>query len=221
MRLFRTNDFDLHLRKRPVKYAPIYKYGFHLIKMANRCGNALRRLDAPTYDDFHINKITRFDERINTFWEEIRDQHNFILERSRDYLNWRYCDPRGGDYLVRIAEANEKMLGYIVLRINSQQKDYSRGYIVDLLTLPSRLDVANVLVKDAVSYFDANNINIIMSMAIKNHPYEAILKKNGFIADVKKCLLFYMEYEEVEDLRKLERDSPNAVHFAYGDFDGI
>jgi hypothetical protein len=220
MRLYRIHDVNLQLRKQPIKNALIYKYGFHLVKLANRCRNSLR-LHTPSSYDFHIRKITHFDERIEMFWKEIKDHYNFIVERSQGYLNWRYIDSRGGDYLVKIAEANGKILGYMVLRINKRQIDYPIGYFVDLLTLPNRLDVTNALVEDAVNYFDGNNINIIICLIIKNHPYKAILKRHGFITRRERIPLSYREYAEIEELRKLETGSPSSIHFAYGDLDVI
>jgi len=220
MNLFRIHDVDLHLRKQPVKYAFIYKYGFHLIKLANQSRNTLR-LYRPSSCDFHIGKMTQFDERIESFWEEIKDHYNFIVERSREYLNWRYCDHRGGDYLVKIAQTDAKILGYMVLRINKHQIDYPIGYIVDLLTLPNRLDVTNALVEDAVNYFDDHHINIIICLIVKNHPCKAILERNGFITKRERIPLFYRGYTEVEELRQFESSSPSSIHFAYGDLDVI
>jgi hypothetical protein len=220
MKFFRIHDVSLQLRKQPMKYSFIYKYGFHLIKLANQFRNTLRPHRPSSYD-FHVGKMTHFDERMEEFWEEIRDHYHFIIERSRDYLNWRYCDPRGGDYLVNIAQTGAKILGYMVLRTDRHQQDYPIGYIVDLLTLPNRLDVATVLVEEAVNYFDEHDINMILSLVIKNHPYEAILKRNGFITKRERTPLLYREFVEVEELRRLEADSPRRIHFAYGDLDVI
>jgi len=219
-RLFRIHDVRLQLRKQPMKYSFIYRYAFHLSKFANRCRNTFQ-LHRPSSNDFHIRKIAHFDERIEGFWEEIKDHYSFMIERSRDYLNWRYCDPRGGDYLVKIAEANNQILAYTVLRIDKNQRDYPVGYIVDLLILPNRFDVANALVSDAANYFDDHHINIVICLIIKNHPYEAILKKNGFIADLKKRILYYRIYGEIKELTNLKKEPPSRIHFVYGDFDDI
>ena len=72
--LFRIHDFDLHLKKRPIRYGFIYKCGFHLIKLANQYRNTLRRY-RPSSRDFHIEEITQFDKRIEPFWEEIKDHY--------------------------------------------------------------------------------------------------------------------------------------------------
>ena len=219
-RLFRIHDVGLQLRKQPMKFGYIYRSGGHLLKLANKCRNALQPYRPSSYD-FYMEKIIHFDERVEGFWEEIRDHYHFIVERSRDYLNWRYCDPRGGDYLVKIVQRDAKILGYMVLRIDRHQQDYPIGYIIDLLTLPNRLDVATALVENAVSYFDGHRINMILCMFMKNHPYEAILKRNGFIVKRERIPLFYKAYAEIKELTKREIRSPSRIHFVYGDLDVI
>lgn len=219
-RLYRIHDIGLQLRKQLVKYAFIYRCGFHLVKLANRCRNALRPCCPPSYD-FQIGKMIHFDERMERFWEEIKVHYQFIVERSQDYLNWRYCDPRCGGYLVKIAQRDAKILGYMVLRIDRHRPDYPIGYIVDLLTLPNQLDVATALVEDAVSYFDSHQINMVLCMIKKNHPCEAILKRNGFITKRERVPLLYKEYAEIEELKRSEASSSSRIHFAYGDLDVI
>lgn len=220
MRLFRIHDMGLQLRKQPMKLDFIYQFGGHLLKLANKYRSALRPNRPHSYD-FHIGEMAHFDERMEGFWEEIKEHYNFVIERNWDYHNWRYVDPRSGGYLVKIAEANGKILGYTVLRINKRQIDYPVGYLVDLITLPDKLDVANVLVEDAVDYFDGNNINMIMCLILKKHPYKAILERHGFIGRRERIPLFYREYAEIEELRKLKTSSPSSIHFAYGDLDVI
>jgi hypothetical protein len=220
MRFFKIYDVSLQLKKQPIKYGFIYKYGFHLAKLSNKWKNTFRPPHPSSYD-FHIRKMTHFDERIEEFWGEISHYYHFVIERSQDYLNWRYCDPRGGDYLVKIAQTGAKILGYMVLRINRHQRDYPIGYIADLLTLPDRPDVATALVEDALNFFEGHPINMTHCMVIKNHPYEAILRKNGFITKGEKPPLFYRDYIEVDELGRLEADSRSLIHFAYGDLDVI
>lgn len=220
MNLFRVHDIDLHLRKQPVKYAFIYKYCFHLLNLGHQCRNTLR-LYRPSSFDFDIVQTTHFDERIESFWEEIKDHYNFIVERNQDYLNWRYCDPRGGDYLVKMAKTDTQILGYMVLRINKYQIDYPIGYIIDLLTLPNRLDVTNALIADSINYFDDHHINIVLCLIVKNHPHKAILENHGFITKGKSIPLFYTGYAEIKEFRQLESSSPSSIHVAYGDLDFI
>lgn len=155
------------------------------------------------------------------FWEEISGHYDFIVERRMDYLNWRYCDQRGGSYIVKQAENNGRVVGYIVLRIDRYRDDYPVGTIVDLVTLPSRLDVAHILVADAINFFDEQEINSCRYLVAKNHPYEGILKRYGFLDGRSKVHLFYVSLGEEEELEKLSTSQAARIHFTYGDTDWI
>ena len=99
--------------------------------------------------------ISEYDERINTFWQNTRNDYHFIIEKNREYLNWRYCDLRSnlkGRYFVKQAEQNGEILGFIVIETR-RKEDYSEGYIVDLLALPDRVDVVRKLLLDACLFF--------------------------------------------------------------------
>jgi len=217
----RIQDIDWHLQMMPAENAWLKKYGLHLVNVFNKFRNALR-VSVLSDQDFCISKICRFDDSINVFWDEIKDHYTFIVRRTRDYLNWRYCDSRGGDYFIKIAEADERVLGYSVLRINKYMRDYPVGYIVDLLTLPGRLDVADALVADAIDYFDSNYVNIILCQVIKNHPYERIFKRYGLVNSRHSINIFYDTYATIsEELSKLQTSTANRIHFVYGDYDSI
>lgn len=217
----RIQDIDLHLQMNPTENAWLKKYGFHFVKLLNKFRSALRVSSLPE-EDFRISKVHSFDGNINVFLDEIKSHYAFIVERTRDYLNWRYCDPRGGNYIIKIAEADGRTLGYSVLRINRYVRSYPVGYIVDLLTLPDRLDVTDALVADAVNYFDSNCINMIRCQVVKNHPYEKLLKGCGFAKSGYGIDLFYDIYAKIgEELNKLQTRIPDRIHFVYGDYDWI
>ncbi len=215
----RIQDIDLHLRKNPRRNAWIKKHGLGPVKWVNKIMSDLTLSD-PAQRDFHIQTIHHFNDRIDLFWEGIKAYYDFIIERRRDYLNWRYLDRRGGNYIVKVAEKEGKILGFMVLKIKEPEKDYPFGYIIDLLTLPHRLDAADALVADGVHHFTNSNVNVIYCLMVKGHPYERILKKNGFLSRGEQEF-FYKEYEKFEELGRFERASASGLYFAYGDLDFV
>lgn len=217
----RIHDVDLHLRRMPAEHALIKKYGFHLANTFNNIRNKIMRIKPP-HRTFSISAISDFDDRIDEFWREIKDHHDFIVERTRDRLNWRYCDPRGGDYLIRVAEEDERILGYIVLRVNRHLKEYPVGFIVDLIALPERLDIICALVEDAVKNFDNKDINIILCLIVKNHTYVKALNEYGFINSRFGPHLFYELHAPIEDeLERIKKNPVNRIYFSFGDQDWI
>ena len=214
----RIRDFGLHLNKIRSKNIWMKKLGLRMIKLMDSIGNAVSDYES-TKSDFRIYDISHFDDRLDEFWEKIKDHYLLIVERSKEYLNWRYCDRRGGEYLIKIAEKDGVMLGYIVLRKNTYQKDYPRGYVVDLLTLPNRLDVAQALTEEAIGFFDSQNVNIINYWVVRDHPYEKIFRKKGFVDIGMKP---YLYYESVGlKIDEIAKNPATQLHFAYGNMDWI
>ncbi len=216
--LVKIKDIDQQLQVMHVKNSLLKKLGFHAAKILNDIANTIRGSES-VKQDLTIAETDNFNERINVFWEEVSKQYDFIVERRRDYLNWRYCDPRCGDFIIKIAEYEGQILGYSVLRINRYLRDYPVGYIVDLLTLPSRPDVSEALAADAISYFDSNDVNIINYQVVKGHPYEQILKKHGFLNSRIKIHLFYNSLGNKDEIRKLKNSPENRIYISWADHD--
>jgi len=115
--LVRIKNIKRHFREMPVKNTWLMKLGYRLLKLMNKISyssNPFRTADCK----IRISDIDHFDKDIDDFWEEVSKHYDFIIERKRDYLNWRYCDTRAGDFVVKQAEEDGRILGYVVLRIN-------------------------------------------------------------------------------------------------------
>jgi len=216
--LVRIKNIELHLQKMPVENAWFKKLGFNFFNKLNILKNALAGSKFP-YQNIDIYEIDRFDERIDDFWRTVSEHYDFIIERRRDYLNWRFCDPRAGEFMIRQAEENGNILGYSVLNINKYHEDYPIGYIVDLLTIPDRFDALEALISDAVSYFDSNDINIINFQIVQGHSYEEIFKKHGFL-NSRIQLFIGLEFKKMEKaLKKLGKSNPSKIFLSWGDHD--
>jgi len=220
IRLGRILDITKHLRIGPQRNSFLIKLGFHTSKLVNKLRKTTNRFESLS-QDLHISEISNFDDNIDIFWDKIRTYYSFIVERNKKYLNWRYCNHRSGDYLIRQVEDDGQLLGYSVLRINRYHNEYPVGFIVDLLAIPQRLDIADTLVADAVNYFDENDINAIFCLVVKNHPYERIFKKYSFLEGRKKPNIFYNALKLKAKLSDLRMASASKVHFSYGDRDSI
>lgn len=168
-----------------------------------------------------VGHIDRFDERIDAFWERMSGAYGFITERTKEYLNWRYRDPRGGAYSVMQAEEDGAIIGYIVLRINRWVDGLPEGYVVDLCTLKNRLDCAEVLINEAVRLFDDAGVNTVSYWGVKGHPYTEVFKRFGFIDSRYKIALAYNNVNLNEEYVAFKNLSADEVLFQYGDSDWI
>jgi hypothetical protein len=216
--MLKIKDVGTHFQNRPTKNYLVARIGFSVLKFLNRLNKIIRH--SGTYPEINIEDISMFDDRINSFWENIRIEYNFIIEKNRDYLNWRYCDPRSsnkGKYFVKQAVKNNEILGFIVLEIG-EKDDYSEGYIVDLLALPDRMDVAGKLTAEALLFFRHSDINVVHYRVVKDHPYQALLRENGFIEVPSKLHLTIKFFREKEKIQIIKDSKPSQIHFNYGDY---
>lgn len=134
------------------------------------------RYRAPSAGRLAISTAAEFDDRVDVFSQRALAPFDYALVRDRRWLNWRYCDERGGGFEVRIAEDGGELAGYSVTRVSEE-----RGYLIDLLALPGRLDVASDLVRDARGRLrDRGTVGIDAWMP-KRHPYRALLRALGFL----------------------------------------
>jgi len=220
--LTRIKDIALQIRKIPVKHSEFVKLGFHVLNVYNGMRNIFNARDYGAIKST-ASEIKTFSKLADSFWGAVKDHYDFIIERGSEHLNWRYIDLRAGKFLIRSIVEDEKLLGYCVLSVNRALPDYPAGYIVDMLTLPDRLDVADLLVSDAVRFFDDSGINIVNTLVVKDHPYTRVFSRHGFLDSRIRMHLFYTDVDMDDRLKKDvgELKSPERIHFSYGDLDAL
>lgn len=215
--MLQVKDVGLHFRMRPTNNNLVAISGYSLLKLLNQIQNLIKRRKMQS--EFMIEDIVEFDENINNFWHNIKNGYNFIIEKNQRYLNWRYCDPRStlkGKYLIKQAVQDGEILGFIVLETRSKD-DYSEGYVVDLLVLPDRMDVARNLLEEACLFFRESEINVVHYRVIKNHTYQVLFSEQGFIDIPSKMHMTYMSPDK-EKTRLIKDSEPNQIHFNFGDY---
>jgi hypothetical protein len=215
----KIKEIDLHFLIKKRKYTQLRKCLFHLNNNYNRLINYINPIH--TEKNYPILEIKYFDDRITEFWSRIKDHYNYIVEKTMDYLNWRYCDIRGGKYKIKIIKENDSILGYMVLSIRKSDINYPEGYIIDMMTLPNYSYLKHIFIEDAIKYFNNHNINIIKSLAISKHSNEKTFKKHGFFKNQSLYLNYPIPTNISEELIKLENISPDRLNFTYGDYDFI
>jgi hypothetical protein len=219
----RIEDIKLHLENKNSENKLLKRFGFNVLNSLNKLTkiSLLSGKNSEKESNFEIRKIGRFDEDVDLLWENVKDNYCFMLERRHEYLNWRYCDRRAGDYIINQAESGEGVLGFIVLRINKSTHNYLEGNIVDLVTLPDRTEVADALIASSISLFDGYSINVVNAWTIRGHPYEKLLTSNNFI-DVNADSSGYFEhFNFVEKPSDIINCPAEKFHFQMGDSDWI
>jgi hypothetical protein len=209
--LTRIKDINLHIQMKDLKN----KYRWKLRHYIDLIRSSPIK---PQDQDKQVFQINRFDKNIDTFLDKIYGNLNLINHRTRAYLNWRYLDSRAGIYNVRGVKENGKIMGYGVFRINKIEEYYT-GYIVDLLTLPNRLDIAETLLLDGLRFFNKNQVNHIVFQVLENHPHMSLFNKYGFFGGDANRHILYNNFSP--NFLRLENIPPDKFHFSFGDLTGI
>lgn len=222
LNLVRIRDIDKHLKIAPENNDWLIKIGFNVLKLINLLRNRNKIQTRKEETKIKLEKVMLFDGRIDAFWEEVKKHYTFIIERNKTYLNWRYFDSRSGEYTIVLASSPEgEITGYIVTTINRKNRDYPVGYIVDLLAIPENKAVVDKLIKKAVEHFDEKEVNLVNVLLFRDHPFEKIFQKNGFLNSRKKIHLFAGIKFDEEMSKKLRQLNQREIHFAYGDIDSL
>ncbi|MBW1815528.1 MAG: GNAT family N-acetyltransferase [Deltaproteobacteria bacterium] len=221
----RVRDINLYLRHSTHGALKIWRIlvGFKLWQSFNHIKQQVKVGNQEETKGFYISNIKAFDDRIDLLCEEALKHHLFMVQRSRAYLNWRYLDPRAGNYTIRQITKAGQILGYVVLQIDEVEPGSPRGFITDLLTLPRRPDIIKALVSDSINYFDTRGINVISALVVAGHPIERALNENGFFTLKRRPGVFgrILDTAKFDNKKKLalEKVKPNRLHFCYGDLD--
>lgn len=213
--MIRVKDPKLHLDKRPVEGSQVVRLGISVLKGVNRVTprGKIKRLG-----EFKLTDVDSFNEDVDAFWMKAREGYNFAVERSKEYLNWRFSEkPWGRVKRVLAVDGSGDVIGYTALGV-SQYDDYHEGHISDLFALSGRVDVVHDLFKAACEHFDGLGINVAYYRCAKGHPYERIAG-GSFVGVPRKSL--YISYETLTANRKeseiLSDSSSSEISLNYAD----
>ena len=123
----------------------------------------LRTLDGALSDAFASGSETAvlesFDESFDELFEAVAAVVPCVPEKDAAFLKWRY-GPGSPQYPVTVLGVKEDsgLLGYAVLKVTTGGID---GYVMDLMTLPGRHDVARILIRDAVRFFREAGVHLV------------------------------------------------------------
>lgn len=215
--LVSIKDIDTHLKEMPVSNPLLMKTGYQIVKNVSSISSTFKK--SATTENIEIIETGTFGPKADHFWEKIAPSFDFIVQRKSDYLNWRYCDPRSGGYTVKMALQNGELVGYSVLGVNSLIEHYPVGYIMDILVLPGRVDVINMLAQDAVRYFESLDVNIVNYQVVRGSMYEEALKNHGFLDSRINLHIFINTYDQQDLLKITQNLSPDKVYISWGDHD--
>jgi hypothetical protein len=219
IRLRHIFDTGMHFIDDPFYLRIVKKMGYSTLITLGRIRTLFSK-PVRRSSKFIIKRVDSFDDRVEDFWNKVKGNFSFIVERNKVYLNWRYCDARAGNFLVLQAGDDDVILGYIVLRVERKKSPNTKGFIVDLLTLPERLDVADALIVESLDYFKKIEVTHVDFMVVSRSPLIDVFHKREFLRVGEGNQVFYQS-REIDNLDDLKDAPAESFHFSFGDTDII
>lgn len=101
--------------------------------------------------DTNFKRITKLDSTYDYFWEVVKERFPITVNRTREYLSWRYIEHPLIDYHFMILFNNQDILGYSVLRFEDNNKELIAGRIIDFV---STKEHEKTLLQNVINYFN-------------------------------------------------------------------
>jgi len=82
---------------------------------------------------FRFEQVFSFDQSVNVFWQDVKNRYPISIERSAEYLNWRYAQNPLIQYRMFTARNAERLGAVAILRIEEPRTEESLGMEVGRL----------------------------------------------------------------------------------------
>lgn len=134
--------------------------------------------------NYIIREIEWFDNSFDLFWDKVKNDYPIAIERSSQYLNWRYLG-RPNKYKVFAAYQNGEIICYIVAateeKTGKNGEKLLLGHIADLVCSRDHKNAAIKLIIYAEEYLKANGACAVSCWMIKKWFYSSILTRLAFL----------------------------------------
>ncbi len=72
---------------------------------------------------WHFDQVSQFGEEMDEFWNRAKKRYPITLERTAEYLNWRFAKNPLVKYLMFVVKGEEKIRGLVVARSESVKNE--------------------------------------------------------------------------------------------------
>jgi GNAT superfamily N-acetyltransferase len=121
-----------------------------------------------------------FSSDIGTVWDSVKHKYNLGIERTREYLKWRY-NSIWANYQVLTATRRAESVGYAVYR-TVESKGVKAISICELIGKNHEKEVYERLLHEVLTraYQEDSDIGFIIASAGRQTGYDGIINKKGF-----------------------------------------
>jgi len=180
--------------------------------------------------EIKLNRIRKLNDDYDIFWNHVKDQFPITVNRTRQYLTWRYLDHPLIDYHFMTLNRNNKMVGYCVIRFEDKNEALIACRIIDLVIKQGYEDE---LIQQIINYC-YGKADFIDFFCTGNFYEEVLTRKNFFNnlnsnftipsffnpLDLNRKPSINFVYKNINfKLNKEQMDDPNLWYFVKGDSD--
>ncbi len=138
------------------------------------------------YGDLIVKQIDEFGREADRIWESASPYYSCLVERKRDYLNWRFVHQPGNRNSLYIFFRNSEPVGYSALNLKTEA-DVKTGVITDVFAAPGDLPH---LVSHAESIFRSEKAGKIVCFCSHTALVRAV-EKCGFRLRPSRMIFTY------------------------------
>ncbi len=124
--------------------------------------------------EFH--EIKKLDVKYEEFWNEIKKIYPITVNRTKNYLKWRYFDNPLLDYTIFMLKEKNEIKGFLVLRIEDNNSELKAGRIIDIIVYEK---FEKQLLQEIIN-FCKNKVDIIDFFCTGNFYKNSLLIENFF-----------------------------------------
>lgn len=158
--------------------------------------------------------VSSFPEDINALWEKVVGNYDWIVERSKKYLDWRFVQ-NPDTYSIMLARNSRNTIGYIVTKIGYWQ-NLKVGFLADFLVGEKSPEVFTELVLRSLKNFQQVRVDMVAGWAVDKGIYYNVLRRFGFKRHKEVPIICYKT-----DLCAKIINQPGKWHFTMADSDNI
>ena len=122
-----------------------------------------------------FERVIKIHNKYEKFWSNVKNRFPITVNRSKEYLNWRYLDHPMIDYHFMEFTVDDNLRGFAVIRFEDNNKEVKAARLVDLVCEKNHdVDILNHIISycsgkvDFVDFFCTGKF------------YDTGLKKTGF-----------------------------------------
>ncbi len=137
---------------------------------------------------FHTGQ---FGEEFSNLARQIADRHGVCVQRSAEYLNWRYMANTTCASEIMTARRNGELLAYAVIQQNGKE-----CIVADVFGIDSPAIVRS-LIKEVVALCHARGVHSVSIPLVESHPWVTLFRGLGFRDRESKPMVLYSPNNDI------------------------